>query len=92
MVLPMKKLLLLSLGLAFCLSTNIHAADVATYDVVIYGGNSAGAAAAIQTARMGKSVVLIEPGQHIGGGTRGGGGGTEHRTQQGGGGDPPGIF
>jgi hypothetical protein len=77
MVLPMKKLLLLSLGLAFCLATNIHAADVATYDVVIYGGNSAGAAAAIQTARMGKSVVLIEPGQHIGGLTSGGLGATD---------------
>ncbi|QDU41433.1 Xanthan lyase precursor [Maioricimonas rarisocia] len=37
------------------------------YDVVIYGGTSAGAAAAIQTSRMGKSVVLIEPKQHIGG-------------------------
>jgi len=37
------------------------------YDVVIYGGTSAGVSAAIQTKRMGKSVVLIEPGQHLGG-------------------------
>lgn len=38
-----------------------------TYDVVIYGGTSAGVSAAIQTRRMGHSVVLIEPGQHFGG-------------------------
>lgn len=38
-----------------------------TYDVVIYGGNSAGIIAAIQCARMGKSVVLIAPNQHLGG-------------------------
>ncbi len=31
------------------------------YDVVIYGGTSGGISAAIQTSRMGKSVVLIEP-------------------------------
>lgn len=37
------------------------------YDVVVYGGTSAGAAAAVQAARMGKKVVLIEPGERLGG-------------------------
>ncbi|WP_437222493.1 FAD-dependent oxidoreductase [Planctomicrobium sp. SH661] len=37
------------------------------YDVVIYGGTSAGVSAAIQARRMGKSVILIEPGKHLGG-------------------------
>ena len=37
------------------------------YDVVIYGGTSAGVVAAVQTARMGKSVVVIAPGRHLGG-------------------------
>lgn len=46
-------------------------------DVVIYGGTSAGIAAAIQTARMGKSVVLIEPSDHLGGLTTGGLGQTD---------------
>jgi hypothetical protein len=46
-------------------------------DVVIYGGTSAGVAAAIQAARMGKSVALIEPGKHLGGLTTGGLGWTD---------------
>ena len=47
------------------------------YDVVVYGGTSAGVIAAVQTARMGKSVVLVEPGQHLGGLTSGGLGATD---------------
>ena len=37
------------------------------YDVVIYGGTSAGVTAAIQAARSGKSVVVIEPTEWLGG-------------------------
>lgn len=47
------------------------------YDIVIYGGTSGGVAAGVQAARMGKSVVLIEPGQHLGGLTSGGLGATD---------------
>jgi hypothetical protein len=54
---------------------NRAAAD--EFDVVIYGGTSAGVAAAIQVSRMGKTVVLIEPGKHIGGLTSGGLGYTD---------------
>lgn len=36
-------------------------------DVCIYGGTSAGVVAAVQTAKMGKSVVLVEAGRHLGG-------------------------
>lgn len=43
-----------------------------SYDVVIYGGTSSGCMAAVQAAKMGKSVVLIEPGKHLGGLTGGG--------------------
>lgn len=53
------------------------AADPATYDVVIYGGTSAGVAAAIQADREGRSVVLLEPGNHLGGLTTGGLGWTD---------------
>jgi hypothetical protein len=41
-------------------------------DVCVYGGTSAGVIAAVQAAKMGKSVVLIEPGSHLGGMTSGG--------------------
>lgn len=37
------------------------------YDIVIYGGTSAGVMAAVQAARMGKSVLLINPLSHLGG-------------------------
>lgn len=36
-------------------------------DVVIYGGTSAGVMAAMQAARMGKTVALLEAGRHLGG-------------------------
>jgi len=52
------------------------------YDIVIYGGTSAGIAAAIQSSRMGKSVVLIEPTQRIGGLTTGGLGQTDIGNKQ----------
>ncbi|WP_439630541.1 FAD-dependent oxidoreductase [Gemmata sp.] len=52
-------------------------AAAADPDVVVYGGTAGGVAAAVQVARMGKSVVLIEPGQHIGGLTSGGLGWTD---------------
>lgn len=48
-----------------------------TYDLVIYGGTSAGIAAAIQAKRMNKSVILIEPSARIGGLTTGGLGQTD---------------
>jgi len=41
-------------------------------DVCVYGGTSGGAAAAVQAARMGKKVALLEFGKHIGGLTSGG--------------------
>lgn len=52
------------------------------YDIVIYGGTSAGVSAAIQGSRMGKKVVLIEPTQRIGGLTTGGLGQTDIGNKQ----------
>jgi len=48
-----------------------------TYDVVIYGGTSAALTAAIQTKKMGKTVVIVCPEQHLGGMTSGGLGWTD---------------
>jgi hypothetical protein len=51
-------------------------------DVVIYGGTSAGIAAALQTARSGRSVILIEPTNRLGGLTTGGLGQTDIGNKQ----------
>ncbi|MCF6224596.1 MAG: FAD-dependent oxidoreductase [Flavobacteriaceae bacterium] len=48
-----------------------------SYDLVIYGGTSAGIAAAIQAKRMGKSVILIEQSTRVGGLSTGGLGQTD---------------
>ena len=67
---PLLGLFVISLGLA-------RGAVPDPTDVVVYGATSGGIAAAIQTARMGKSVVLVEPGNHLGGLTSGGLGATD---------------
>ncbi|MCO6456770.1 MAG: FAD-dependent oxidoreductase [Pirellulaceae bacterium] len=52
-------------------------ADESPRDVVIYGGTSAGVAAAVQVVRQGKTCLVIEPGRHLGGLTSGGLGWTD---------------
>ncbi|MCS7468442.1 FAD-dependent oxidoreductase [Stieleria sp. ICT_E10.1] len=72
--------LTVALIMTLCLgipSVTVHAADDTVHDVVIYGGTSAGIAAAVQVKRMGGSVVVIEPGTRIGGLTTGGLGQTD---------------
>ena len=48
-----------------------------TYDLVVYGGTSAGVTAAIEAARAGRSVILVSPERHLGGLTSGGLGWTD---------------
>jgi len=47
------------------------------FDVVVYGGTSAGVIAAVQAKKMGKSVVLVGPDKHLGGLSSGGLGFTD---------------
>lgn len=47
------------------------------YDVVVYGGTSAGVTAAVQAKRMGKSAILVGPDKHLGGLSSGGLGFTD---------------
>jgi hypothetical protein len=54
--------------------TALHAAD---FDVVIYGGTSAGVIAAVQAKKMGKSAVIVCPDRHLGGLSSGGLGWTD---------------
>jgi len=50
-----------------------------TADVVVYGGTSAGVAAAVQAARMGMDAILIEPSRrHLGGMSVAGLGNTDY--------------
>jgi hypothetical protein len=52
-------------------------AGLARYDVLVYGGTAAGVIAAVAAAREGARVVLLEPGQHVGGMVSGGLGWTD---------------
>src|SRR5437868_476489 len=37
------------------------------YDLVVYGGTSAGVIAAVQAKRMGKTAIIVCPEKHLGG-------------------------
>lgn len=76
----MRKLFLLA-SLLF-LNQISFSQSVNNFDLVIYGGTSAGISAALQASRMGKSVVLIEPTSRIGGLTTGGLGQTDIGNKQ----------
>lgn len=52
-------------------------AEIVRADICIYGGTAAGVAAAEQSARLGKTAVIAEPGNHLGGMTSGGLGATD---------------
>ena len=65
-LLSLPTLLLASLGLS-----------AAEYDVVVYGGTSAGVIAAVQAKKMGKTVVVVGPDKHLGGLSSGGLGFTD---------------
>lgn len=69
-------LMLFILSIIGC-SENSQNKNKSSYDIVVYGGTSAGITAAIQSSRMDKSVVLIEPSHRIGGLTTGGLGATD---------------
>jgi len=56
---------------------NLEAQTNSSVDVCVYGGTSGGVIAAYTAKKMGKSVLLIEPGKHVGGLTTGGLGYTD---------------
>ena len=61
----------------FSFFTSAFAQPVTKVDICIYGGTSAGVIAAYTAKKMGKSVLLIEPGKHLGGLSSGGLGFTD---------------
>ena len=67
----------LAVCLLACRLAFAAAAARGEYDVVVYGGTSAGVTAAVQAQRMGASVVLVCPDVHLGGLSSGGLGFTD---------------
>ncbi|MEM1136239.1 MAG: FAD-dependent oxidoreductase [Bacteroidota bacterium] len=66
----MKKLLLLLIcNLLLCLSCEKQVISENEYqaDIIVYGGTSAAVSAALQAARMDKSVIVVSPDIHLGG-------------------------
>ncbi|GAA4452563.1 FAD-dependent oxidoreductase [Nibrella saemangeumensis] len=73
----MKSLIYFTATLLLLTSPLIAQPVVRTVDVCVYGGSSGGVMAAYAAKKMGKTVLLIEPGRHLGGLTTGGLGYTD---------------
>src|SRR5690349_14041064 len=65
------------LGAAFAGLSARPASAAGDTDLVVYGATAAGLMAGIQAARMGRTVVVVEPSSHVGGMTTGGLGNTD---------------
>jgi hypothetical protein len=70
-------LLTASILLMLCIGS-CHRSNLPDYDIVIYGGTSAGVIAAVTAKKMGKSVVVIEDHEHLGGMSSSGLGWTDY--------------
>ena len=74
----MCRVLGMAMGLVASLGSVGAQMEQPTFDLVIYGGTSAGLSAAVQAKRMGlKKIVVLEPTTRIGGLTTGGLGQTD---------------
>ena len=75
--------ILAGLILAVSIFSPLEAApDLHQADIVVYGGTAGGTMASLAAAREGASVILIEPGGHLGGMLTGGLGRTDMDRQQ----------
>lgn len=72
------RFLILSVLFSVLVTGSTRASEITSeHDVVIYGGTSAAVMAAVQSHRMGKSVVIVSPDRHLGGLSSGGLGFTD---------------
>ena len=74
---PLSTPLLLISFFALTIICDAQNNNAKTVDVCVYGGTSAGVIAAYTAKKMGKSVILVEPGSRLGGLTSGGLGQTD---------------
>jgi len=66
------------IGLLACVGYLLGgSAAAAEFDLVVYGGTSAGVTAAVQARKMGKSAIIVCPDRHLGGLSAGGLGFTD---------------
>ncbi|MDR1091381.1 MAG: FAD-dependent oxidoreductase [Prevotella sp.] len=65
------------LSVILIITSSCAQTQVEEFDICIYGGTSAGVIAAYTAAQSGKKVILIEPGQNLGGMSSGGLGFTD---------------
>ena len=77
-----KRTLFIALVLITTATHSAFSQNIQSYDIVVYGATSTGISSAIQSSRMGKKVVLIEPTNRIGGLTTGGLGQTDIGNKQ----------
>lgn len=68
---------LLAILLLSCQSKSVQNEKPFSADVIVYGGTSAAVTAAVQVAKMGKSVLIVSPDVHLGGLSAGGLGWTD---------------
>jgi hypothetical protein len=71
------QLLTLFVFILSALPGNAQNNNTASVDICIYGGTSAGVVAAYTAKKLGKTVILVEPGSRLGGLTTGGLGQTD---------------
>ena len=67
--------------LATAVACGLSAAEPQRCDILVYGGTAGGVMAAIAAAGEGSSVILLEPGGHLGGMVSGGLGRTDVDSQ-----------
>ncbi|MGZ3332787.1 MAG: FAD-dependent oxidoreductase, partial [Gemmatimonadaceae bacterium] len=71
----MKRIALIA---ALAIAPSAQSQQARSFDVVIYGGTAGGVIAAVSAARLGLTVALLEPTNHIGGMVTGGLSATDH--------------
>ncbi|MDD4646175.1 MAG: FAD-dependent oxidoreductase, partial [Bacteroidales bacterium] len=48
-------------------SEQVFTREIIKADVIVYGGTSSAVISAVQLAKMGKTVIMVSPDQHLGG-------------------------
>ena len=69
---PFKALVSILTAAGFLVPAQLCAAEVKTFDLVVYGATACGVMTAVAASREGLRVALVDPGHHVGGMVAGG--------------------